>query len=86
MKKQKCELRPGSDHLWLTNINLWPYEMLIVTVFFICAGLAYGLLTGLRPIHGVYTDLFSSLIYFFLGTTKQLAVGNALYRIWCTVE
>ena len=38
-------------------------------------GLAYALLAGLEPIYGVYSGIAPAVVYAFLGTSKQAAVG-----------
>ena len=38
-------------------------------------GIAYALIAGLPPIYGLYTALIPQVIYAFLGTSRQLAVG-----------
>ena len=37
--------------------------------------MAYGQLATLRPIHGLYVAFFPGIIYFFLGTSRQLSIG-----------
>lgn len=41
-----------------------------------CAGLAYGYLAGVPPIHGLYTSIFLSLIYVIFGSSKHAAPGG----------
>jgi len=38
-------------------------------------GMAYALIAGLPPIYGLYAALTPQIIYAFLGTSRQLAVG-----------
>ncbi len=38
-------------------------------------GMAYGVLSGLGPVYGLYTTAFPVSLYFFLGTSRQLALG-----------
>lgn len=40
------------------------------------AGLAYGYLAGVPPIHGLYTSIFLSLIYVIFGSSKHAAPGG----------
>ena len=48
-----------------------------VTVFVMASpqGMAYGILTGLGPVYGLYTCTFPVFMYIFLGTSKHLAIG-----------
>ena len=48
---------------------------LTVGVMLIPQGLAYALIAGLPPIYGLYAALVPLLVYAFLGTSGQLAVG-----------
>lgn len=38
-------------------------------------GMAYALLVGLDPVYGLYTSLFSAIIYMFLTTSRHNAMG-----------
>jgi SulP family sulfate permease len=40
-------------------------------------GIAYATIAGLPPIYGLYTAMIPQLVYAFLGTSRQLAVGPA---------
>ena len=40
--------------------------------------MAYALLAGIPPIHGLYMAFFQCLVYAVLGTSRHLSVGNAL--------
>ena len=40
------------------------------------AGLAYGALTSLNPVNGIYTSFFTGLTYVFFGTSRHLSVGT----------
>ena len=39
-------------------------------------GLAYGALANVPPIHGLYTELFSCVIYSLFGTSRHISVGT----------
>jgi MFS superfamily sulfate permease-like transporter len=49
---------------------------LTVGVMHIPAGLAYGALTSLSPVNGLYTSFYCGLVYVFFGTSKHLSVGT----------
>jgi len=40
------------------------------------AGLAYGALTSLNPVNGIYTSFFTGLTYVLFGTSRHLSVGT----------
>ena len=46
-----------------------------VFVMQIPQGMAYGMLSGLPPVYGLYVSLFPAIVYFFLGTSKQMSIG-----------
>lgn len=46
-----------------------------IGLFAIPQGLAYALLAGLPPVYGIFTTLIPSIVYGFLGTSRQGAVG-----------
>jgi len=48
---------------------------LTVGIILIPQGMAYAIIAGLPPVYGLYASLFPVLIYLFLGTSRQLAVG-----------
>jgi len=48
---------------------------LTVGVMLIPQGMAYSMLAGLPPIYGLYASIVPLIIYAFLGTSRQLAVG-----------
>ncbi|TNE66984.1 MAG: solute carrier 26 family protein [Bacteroidetes bacterium] len=48
---------------------------LTVGVMLIPQGMAYSMLAGLPPIHGLYAVTIPLIIYALLGTSRQLAVG-----------
>ncbi|WBU88385.1 SulP family inorganic anion transporter [Cellulophaga omnivescoria] len=46
-----------------------------VGIILIPQGMAYAMIAGLPPVYGLYAALFPTLMYVFLGTSRQLAVG-----------
>ncbi len=48
---------------------------LTVGVMLIPQGLAYAMIAGLPPVYGLYASIVPLMIYAFLGTSRQLAVG-----------
>ncbi|NQX83022.1 MAG: sulfate permease [Flavobacteriaceae bacterium] len=46
-----------------------------VAIVLIPQGIAYAIIAGIPPIYGLYTAFVASLIYSFLGTARQVAVG-----------
>lgn len=48
-----------------------------VGVMLIPQGIAYALIAGLPPIYGLYTAMIPQIVYAFLGTSRQLAIGPA---------
>lgn len=48
---------------------------LTVGVMLIPQGMAYAMIAGLPPIYGLYASTIPLIIYSFLGTSRQLAVG-----------
>jgi MFS superfamily sulfate permease-like transporter len=40
------------------------------------AGLAYGSLTSLNPVNGIYTSFFTGITYILFGTSRHLSVGT----------
>ena len=48
---------------------------LTVGVLLIPQGMAYAMIAGLPPVYGLYASIFPLLIYMFLGTSKNLAIG-----------
>src|SRR6056297_1300093 len=48
---------------------------LTVGVMLIPQGMAYAMLAGMPPIYGLYAATIPLIIYGFMGTSRQLAVG-----------
>ena len=48
---------------------------LTVGVMLIPQGMAYAMIAGLPPVYGLYAALFPQVVYAFMGTSRQLAVG-----------
>lgn len=48
---------------------------LTVGIVLVPQGMAYAMIAGLPPIHGLYAALFPVLAYAFLGTSRKIAVG-----------
>ncbi|MGI9531988.1 SulP family inorganic anion transporter, partial [Lutimonas sp.] len=50
---------------------------LTIGVILIPQGIAYAIIAGLPPIYGLYTAMIPQIVYAFLGTSRQLAIGPA---------
>ena len=48
---------------------------LTVGIMLIPQGMAYAMIAGLPPVYGLYAALVPQIIYAFMGTARQLAVG-----------
>ncbi len=48
---------------------------LTVGIILVPQGMAYAMIAGLPPVYGLYASLIPVLIYSFLGSSRQLAVG-----------
>lgn len=59
---------------WLKNDII---AGITIGVMLIPQGIAYATIAGLPPIYGLYTAMIPQLVYAFLGTSRQLAVGPA---------
>ena len=58
-----------------TNLSGDLYAGLIVGIMLIPQGMAYAMLAGLDPIHGLYAATIPLVLYAFFGSSRQLAVG-----------
>ncbi|CAD5231935.1 unnamed protein product [Bursaphelenchus xylophilus] len=66
---------------WLADYD-WKHDLLMdfiggvmLAIMSIPQGLAYGLLVGLKPTHGLYTCIVGPLVYAVLGTSKHASPG-----------
>jgi len=41
--------------------------------------MAYGMLANIDPVYGLYTSFFPVIIYFFLGTSLHISLGEFLH-------
>lgn len=65
---------------WIKNYNKSDIKGdfsagITVGIMLIPQGMAYAMIAGLPPIYGLYASIFPIMIYAFLGTSRQLAVG-----------
>ena len=67
---------------WLGNYKIKDYLLsdilsgITVAVVHIPQSMAYALLATVSPIYGLYTSFFPVLIYWLLGTSRQLSIGT----------
>lgn len=59
----------------LSNLKNDIIAGITVGVLVIPQGMAYSLIAGMPPVYGLYTVMIPALVYAFLGTSSQLAVG-----------
>jgi hypothetical protein len=55
---------------------------LIVGIMNIPQGMGYALLANLEPVNGLYISFFPLIIYAFLGTSRQLAIGKFFFFLF----
>ncbi len=65
---------------WLPNYKKTDFSKdlisgLTVGVILIPQAMAYAMIAGLPPVYGLYAAIFPLLVYLFLGTSKNLAIG-----------
>jgi len=65
---------PSYKKSWLKNDAIAGFT---IGVLLIPQGIAYAMIAGLPPIYGLYTAMIPQIVYAFLGTSRQLAVGPA---------
>lgn len=65
---------PNYKKAWLKNDV---FAGLTIGVILIPQGIAYAIIAGLPPIYGLYTAMIPQIVYAFLGTSRQLAIGPA---------
>jgi len=63
---------PGYKKDWFTKDLV---AGLTVGIILIPQGMAYAMIAGLPPVYGLYASLIPVLVYAFLGSSRQLAVG-----------
>jgi MFS superfamily sulfate permease-like transporter len=67
---------------WLGNYKIKDYLLsdilsgITVAIVHIPQSMAYALLATVSPIYGLYTSFFPVLIYWILGTSRQLSIGT----------
>ncbi|RTE52712.1 sulfate permease [Arenibacter aquaticus] len=69
---------PFLDWLPKYNKKLFRKDLaagMTVGIILIPQGMAYAMIAGLPPVYGLYAALFPVIIYAFLGTSRQIAVG-----------
>uniref|UniRef100_A0AAQ4NPE0 STAS domain-containing protein n=2 Tax=Gasterosteus aculeatus aculeatus TaxID=481459 RepID=A0AAQ4NPE0_GASAC len=66
---------------WLPKYKLREYiwgdlmSGVIVGIILVPQAIAYCLLAGVKPIHGLYTSFYANIIYFLMGTSRHVSVG-----------
>ena len=59
---------------------------LTVFVMAIPQGMAYGILTGMGAIYGLYSSTFPLFVYFLLGTSRQTNLGTRVKTHFCKIN
>ena len=65
---------------WLSNYKKVNFSKdvvagLTVGIVLVPQAMAYAMIAGLPPVYGLYAAIFPLLVYMFLGTSKNLAIG-----------
>lgn len=68
------EWLPNYQKAWLKGDV---FAGITIGVMLIPQGIAYAIIAGLPPIYGLYTAMIPQIVYAFLGTSRQLAIGPA---------
>ncbi|RUS81055.1 hypothetical protein EGW08_011174 [Elysia chlorotica] len=74
-----AQFMPCTGYAKAYNVNKFVSDVvggLTVACLHLPQGLAYGLLAHLTPISGVYTSIFSVLLYVLFGTVPQMSMGT----------
>jgi len=64
-------MAPAPRSAWLGNLQAGTTTAVVI----IPQGMAYSLVAGLEPIHGLYASLLPLVVYALIGRSRQLAVG-----------
>ncbi len=83
---RNCMKRYVSNRLpiieWVRSYNIKEYLLkdiitgLTIGVVQIPQSMAYSMMADLPPVNGLYVSFFTVLVYFFLGTSRHLSLGN----------
>lgn len=65
-----------SEYNFKSNLLADLISGITVGIFHIPAALAYGALTSLNPVNGLYTSFYPGLTYVIFGTSRHLSVGT----------
>ncbi len=61
---------------WRTDLGPDFVAGLTVAVMHIPQSMAYAVLAGVTPVHGLYTSFFPQLVYMCMGTSRHLSMGR----------
>ncbi|XP_063147792.1 solute carrier family 26 member 6 [Candoia aspera] len=89
IRNVRCSGSAGKDLLlrflpilsWLPRypVKEWLLRDIIsgfsVAIMHLPQGLAYALLAGVPPVHGLYSSFYPPLLYFLFGTSRHISVG-----------